>query len=57
MDFYVDLAVAVILRLLKDRRLDSKYFRAIGKVYLEIEKFAEANPAFARTIKIMRDTV
>lgn len=33
MDFYVDLAVAVLLRLLKDKRQFPKYRRALVKVY------------------------
>ena len=33
MDFYVDLAVAVLLRLLKDKRQFPKYARALLKVY------------------------
>lgn len=33
MDFYVDLAVAVLLRLLKDRRAFKKYAKALVKVY------------------------
>jgi hypothetical protein len=32
-DFYVDLAVAVLLRLLKDKRQLPKYSRALLKVY------------------------
>lgn len=32
MDFYVDLAVAVILRLMKDRKAWPKYERALRKV-------------------------
>ena len=32
MDFYVDLAVAVILRLMKDRKQWVKYERALRKV-------------------------
>jgi len=33
MDFYVDLAVAVVLRLLKERTNMEKYRRAMQKVY------------------------
>lgn len=33
MDFYVDLAVAVLLRLLKDKRQFPKYAAALVKVY------------------------
>lgn len=32
MDFYVDIAVAVIIRLLKDRRSVTKYYPALAKV-------------------------
>lgn len=33
MDFYVDIAVAVILRLTKDKRERGKYIAALRKVY------------------------
>ena len=33
MDFYVDLAVAVLLRLLKDKRQRGKYLPALRKIY------------------------
>ena len=33
MDFYVDIAIAVLLRLTKDRRERVKYLSALRKVY------------------------
>lgn len=33
MDFYVDIAVAILLRLLRDKRERSKYLLALAKVY------------------------
>jgi len=38
MEFYVDLAVAVLLRLLKDKRGLPKYYAAIAKVYVSIDE-------------------
>lgn len=36
MDFYVDLAVAVLLRLVKDKRASKPYIKALAKVYNSI---------------------
>lgn len=41
MDFYVDLAITVLLRLLKDRKSAQKYYPAIAKVYLAIRTMSE----------------
>lgn len=54
MDFYVDLAVAVLLRLTKDRRNAHKYFDALAKVYLVLESLAAMDPAFANQVKSKR---
>lgn len=51
MDFYIDIGVAAILRLLKDRRAASKYHAALAKVFVALLNYAKADPAFARAIK------
>jgi hypothetical protein len=50
MNFYVDLAVAVILRLVKDRRGAHQYFPALAKVFLVLRDFSLSDPAFAAEI-------
>lgn len=47
MDFYVDLAVAVLLRLIKDRRASMKYLEALAKVHRELERLYEVSPNYA----------
>lgn len=57
MDFYVDIAVAVFLRLLKDRKATANYYSAIAKVYVSIERAADFHPGLARAIKEKRDSL
>lgn len=47
MDFYVDLAVAVLLRLIKDRRGATKFFEALAKVHRELERLYDESPIYA----------
>jgi len=47
MDFYVDLAVAVLLRLIKDRRGAMKYLEGLAKVHRELERLYEQSPNYA----------
>jgi len=47
MDFYVDLAVAVLLRLIKDRRSSMKYLEALAKIHRELDKLYEQSPNYA----------
>lgn len=51
MDFYVDLAVAVLLRLVKDRRGIVKYYPALAKVYLAIRDLADVDPKLAAELE------
>lgn len=57
MDFYVDLAVAVLLRLIKDRRSVAKYYSALAKVYVTLMQLAQLDPAFARHVKEKRGDI
>jgi hypothetical protein len=50
MDFYVDLAVAVLLRLIKDRRGVVKYYPALAKVYAAIQKLSSLDGKLADEI-------
>lgn len=50
MDFYVDLAVAVLLRLIKDRRTVMKYLEALAKVHRELDRLYTESPNYA-TVK------
>ena len=47
MDFYVDLAVAVLLRLIKNRRATTPYLEALAKVHRELETLYEVSPNYA----------
>jgi hypothetical protein len=55
MDFYVDLAVAVLLRLIKDRRSVARYYPALAKVVVTLEALLRDDPAFARIVKSKRE--
>ena len=55
MDFYVDLAVAVLLRLISDRRNAAKYYAALAKVFLKLRQLSEIDLAFKNEI-MKRDT-
>lgn len=50
MDFYVDIAVAVLLRLVKDRRSVAKYYSALAKVYNALLMLMEVDPVFAKFV-------
>jgi hypothetical protein len=52
MDFYVDLAVAVLLRLIKDRRGRLRYYPALAKVFLALSQLSEADAEFRKTIDL-----
>lgn len=47
MDFYVDLAVAVLLRLIKDRRSAMKYLEALAKIHRKLDELYESSPNYA----------
>lgn len=47
MDFYVDIAVAVLLRLIKDRRTSMKYLEALAKVHRSLDALYESSPNYA----------
>lgn len=51
MDFWVDMGIAVLLRLLKDRRSVSTYFKALSKLHIQLEELynrsADYRAAFA----------
>ena len=51
MDFYVDLAVAVLLRLIKDRRSVRKYFPALAKVHRAISALAQSEAELRNLIE------
>jgi len=51
MDFYFDLGMAVILRILKDRRSAPKYYSALAKLYVGLLRLVESDSAFAKVVK------
>lgn len=52
MDFYFDIGMAVILRILKERRNVGKYYTALAKLYVHLLRLVESDAAFARTVKL-----
>lgn len=46
MDFYVDLAVAVLLRLIKDSRSRRKYYPALVKVFITLRTLFDDDAVF-----------
>lgn len=46
MDFYIDIGVAALLRLLKDRRSAPRYFPALAKVHVQLDHLFEDNPVY-----------
>lgn len=54
MDFYVDLALTVLLRLIADRKGVARYYQALAKLFLRLESLMSDDPAFARTVKLKR---
>lgn len=55
MDFYVDVAFAVLLRLLKDRKGITRYYAALAKLYLAIRTLADVDQKLEAEI-LSRDT-
>jgi len=54
MDFYVDLALTVLLRLITDRKSVGRYYQALAKLFLRLEALMGDDPVFARTVKQKR---
>jgi len=54
MDFYVNLAVTVLLQLIKERKGIARYYAALAKIVLALESLSRDDPAFARTLKSKR---
>ena len=51
MDFYVDLAIAVLLRLVKDKRSVARYYVALAKVFLTLRNLTESDEAFRKIVR------
>jgi len=49
-DFYIDIGIAVILRVLKDRKKARQYFDAFAKVYVRIAEVAAIDQELAAAI-------
>lgn len=50
MDFYFDIGMAVILRIVKDRKSAAKYFAALAKLFLSLKLLYMADPTFKRIV-------
>lgn len=51
MDFYVDLGVAVLLRLIKDRRNVRRYYDALAKIFVKLQELIELDKGFAEVVE------
>jgi hypothetical protein len=51
MDFYVDLAITVLLRILKDRTTSRRYYPALAKVFVAIRDLADLDKNLAAEIQ------
>jgi hypothetical protein len=51
MDFYIDIAFAVLLRLLKSPKHAQPYFAALAKLHEELEKMMLMSPAFRAEVE------
>lgn len=51
MDFYLDIGTAVMLRVLKDRRLAREYRALFLKVYLAIGRAFSLDPEFHEAVE------
>lgn len=50
MDFYFDIGMAVILRVIKDRKNAAKYFDALAKLFIKLRILYMADPTFKRLV-------
>lgn len=50
MDFYVTMAISVMLQLLTDKKQLTKWAPAFAKVYVRIKRVAENDPTLAAAI-------
>jgi len=55
MDFYIDIGIAVILRIIKDRRQRVKYYAALAKVFVKLELVSTLDPQFLAEIESQRN--
>jgi hypothetical protein len=51
MDFYFDIGMAVILRIIKDRRNVAKYYSALAKLYTVLSMLLATDPRFYEEVK------
>lgn len=51
MDFWFDIGMAVILRVMKDRTQLNKFRSALAKLYVELLRLQDRDPLLAKAIK------
>jgi hypothetical protein len=54
MEFYINLAVSVVLQALQDRKLLEKFAPAFAKVFVKLEQAAESNLLLTGAIRAQR---
>lgn len=51
MDFYFDIGMAVLLRVIKDRKNVAKYYAPLAKLFLALRTLGDVDPQFAKAIQ------
>ena len=51
MDFYFDIGMAVILRIISDRKNAQKYYQALAKLFLALRDLGDLDAKFAAAIE------
>jgi len=50
MDFYFDIGMAVMMRIIKDRKNVAKFSSALAKLYLALENLTVLDSAFSKVV-------
>lgn len=50
MDFYFDIGMAVILRIIKDKHGRVKYYKALSKLFEELSALRKLDPEFDKQV-------
>lgn len=54
MDFYIDVAVTLLLRALEDKKNWTKFGAALAKVFVRLERVIEQSPTLRAQVEIQR---
>lgn len=57
MDFWVDMGIAVLRRLLKDRRSVSTYFEGLAKLHIQLEELYDRSADYRAAFALLKGAV